>query len=229
MAYTPEAKRTPHTFLHHQRGSSNPFDSSSVPPFDSSFSTPLRARKSPPHSSTPRQLQLDEKPKPEKVVTNPFGDDKDDEEEEEVPVAQDGVDQGQTVSALQEDTVEQEEEKNEQEENTSPLQTPSSLKPTESTSTLKTDDNGLESVTAQHVEGIKHQMSTAFRQELLATLPLKTDSRIGLEVAKLSDPDLNVIQLFGRCLPYVVPNVILAKREVRQYCTLGVCKLSFVC
>ena len=215
MAYTPEAKRTPHTFLHHQRGSSNPFDSS-TPPLDSSFSTPLDSGKPPPLSSTPRRPKQDEKPKPETVGTNPFGEDDNDEE---VSITQDNVDQGQEVSVLQEDMVEQEKlEEDEKEERTTPVQTPTSLKPTESTSTLKTDDNGLDDVTttvAQHEEGIKHRMSVAFRQELLAMLPLKTDSRIGLEVAKLSDPDLDVIRLFARCLPYVVPNVILAKREVR--------------
>lgn len=56
-------------------------------------------------------------------------------------------------------------------------------------------------------------MSVAFRQQLLDTLHLKTDSRIGLEVVKLSDPGVDVIQLLARCLPHVVPNVILAKRE----------------
>jgi hypothetical protein len=56
-------------------------------------------------------------------------------------------------------------------------------------------------------------MSTAFRQELLNTVHLKIDSRIGLEIAKLSDSQCDIVQLIGRCLPYIVPNVILAKRE----------------
>ncbi len=60
-----------------------------------------------------------------------------------------------------------------------------------------------------------YHMSVAFHQQLLNTIPLRTDSRIGVEVAKLSDPELDLVQLLGRCLPHIVPNVILAKREVR--------------
>ena len=59
-----------------------------------------------------------------------------------------------------------------------------------------------------------HQMSVTFRRELLNIFHLKTDSRIGLEVSKLTDPDVDAVQLLGRCLPHIVPNVILAKREV---------------
>ena len=40
------------------------------------------------------------------------------------------------------------------------------------------------------------------------------DSRIGVEVAKLSDPKLDAVSVFALCLPYVVPNMTLAKREV---------------
>ena len=57
-------------------------------------------------------------------------------------------------------------------------------------------------------------MSVVFRQELLNTVHLKIDSRIGLEIAKLSDSQRDVVQLVARCLPHIVPNVILAKREV---------------
>jgi len=59
-----------------------------------------------------------------------------------------------------------------------------------------------------------HQMSVTFRQELLNIFHLKTESRIGLEVAKLTDPNVDLVQLLGRCLPHIVPNVILAKRDV---------------
>ena len=61
----------------------------------------------------------------------------------------------------------------------------------------------------------QYQMSVLFRQELLNTLHLKIASRIGLEIAKLSDSSTDILQLLGRCLPHIVPNVILAKREVR--------------
>ena len=57
-------------------------------------------------------------------------------------------------------------------------------------------------------------MSVVFRQELLNTVHLKIHSRIGLEIAKLSDTKCDIVQLVGRCLPHIVPNVILAKREV---------------
>ena len=59
-------------------------------------------------------------------------------------------------------------------------------------------------------------MSVVFRQELLNTVHLKIDSRIGLEIAKLSDSQYDVVQLVARCLPHIVPNVLLAKREVSQ-------------
>ncbi len=61
-----------------------------------------------------------------------------------------------------------------------------------------------------------HQMSLVFRQELLNVCQAKTDSRIGVEVTKLSDPDLDIVQLLGRSLPHIVPNVNLAKREVNS-------------
>ena len=63
--------------------------------------------------------------------------------------------------------------------------------------------------------GTTLHMSVAFRQELLNTVHLKIDSRIGLEIAKLSDSNRDLVQLVARCLPHIVPNVILAKREVR--------------
>lgn len=65
------------------------------------------------------------------------------------------------------------------------------------------------------IEDIDRNMSVTFRQELLSVVETKIDSKIGIEVSKLADPDLNVIELFGRCLPDIVPNVILAKRDVR--------------
>ena len=73
------------------------------------------------------------------------------------------------------------------------------------------------------------QMSVVFRQELLNTVHLKIDSRIGLEIAKLSDSHCDIVQLIGRCLPHIVPNVILAKREVRRkiHVYICVCLLHF--
>jgi hypothetical protein len=56
-------------------------------------------------------------------------------------------------------------------------------------------------------------MSTAFRQALLATVQTTLNSRLGQEVARLDDAAETPVMVFGRCLPYIVPNVILAKRE----------------
>lgn len=62
----------------------------------------------------------------------------------------------------------------------------------------------------------KLQMSLAFRQELLNNVTqLKTDSRVGVEVAKLTESNFDLVQLLGRSLPHIVPNVNLAKREVK--------------
>ena len=45
--------------------------------------------------------------------------------------------------------------------------------------------------------------------------------RLRLEVARPSDsPEQAVLQM-ARCLPHIVPNVILAKREVRMNVALG--------
>ena len=70
-------------------------------------------------------------------------------------------------------------------------------------------------------ESTKFHMSVAFRQELLNTLLVKTDSRVAVEVGKLCEPGNDSIQLLGRCLPHIVPNVILAKREVRVASLVG--------
>ena len=60
----------------------------------------------------------------------------------------------------------------------------------------------------------KQQMSVTFRQELLRVSQLKADSRIGLEVAKMTEPNFDLVQLLGRALPHIIPNVTLSKREV---------------
>ena len=82
-----------------------------------------------------------------------------------------------------------------------------------SCSTLQNErpDGEMESSSEQSK---KQQMSVAFRQELLGVSQLKTDSRIGLEIAKLTEPNFDLVQLLGRSLPHIVPNVSLSKREV---------------
>ena len=69
---------------------------------------------------------------------------------------------------------------------------------------------------------VKRHMSVEFRRELLSNISLKTDSKIGLEISRLADPDLNIVELLGRCLPDVVKNVILAKREVCCTCIIHI-------
>ena len=50
------------------------------------------------------------------------------------------------------------------------------------------------------------------------TLELKTDSRIGMEESKLADPNIDVVSFISNSISAVVPNVILAKREVWSLC-----------
>ncbi|XP_062500867.1 RAB11-binding protein RELCH homolog isoform X2 [Corticium candelabrum] len=57
------------------------------------------------------------------------------------------------------------------------------------------------------------QMSTAFRQALLASVQTTLNTRLGQEVARLDNRGETPVLVFGRCLPHIVPNVILAKRE----------------
>lgn len=59
-------------------------------------------------------------------------------------------------------------------------------------------------------------MSTTFRQELLNSIRLDTESRVGVEVAKLSDPHVDVIQLLGVNLPLICPYIDVLKKEVRS-------------
>lgn len=105
----------------------------------------------------------------------------------------------------------------------SDMEKPKMTRQMESVATLKTSpgtpraslsipEEELREVTP--VEDIDRNMSIAFRQELLSVIEIKIDSKVGIETSRLSDPELNVIELFGRCLPDIVPNVILAKREV---------------
>lgn len=60
----------------------------------------------------------------------------------------------------------------------------------------------------------QQQMSVRFRQELLSVSQVKTESRVGLEVAKLTESDFDLVQLLDRSLPHIVPTVPISKREV---------------
>lgn len=64
----------------------------------------------------------------------------------------------------------------------------------------------------------QQQMSVSFRRELLSASQVKTESRVGLEVAKMTESDFDLVQLLGRSLPHIVPIVPLSKREVCVVC-----------
>uniref|UniRef100_A0A4W3JBL6 RAB11 binding and LisH domain, coiled-coil and HEAT repeat containing n=1 Tax=Callorhinchus milii TaxID=7868 RepID=A0A4W3JBL6_CALMI len=57
------------------------------------------------------------------------------------------------------------------------------------------------------------QLSPAFHQALLSFCRMAADSRLGSEVSRIADSEKSVMLMLGRCLPHIVPNVLLAKRE----------------
>uniref|UniRef100_A0A8C5PZ53 RAB11 binding and LisH domain, coiled-coil and HEAT repeat containing n=1 Tax=Leptobrachium leishanense TaxID=445787 RepID=A0A8C5PZ53_9ANUR len=57
------------------------------------------------------------------------------------------------------------------------------------------------------------KLSPAFLQALLSFCRMSADSRLGSEVSRISDSENGVLLMLGRCLPHIVPNVLLAKRE----------------
>uniref|UniRef100_A0A8C2GT07 LisH domain and HEAT repeat-containing protein KIAA1468 n=1 Tax=Cyprinus carpio TaxID=7962 RepID=A0A8C2GT07_CYPCA len=57
------------------------------------------------------------------------------------------------------------------------------------------------------------KLSPAFHQALLSFCRMSTDSRLGSEVSRIADSEQSVMLMLGRCLPHIVPNVLLAKRE----------------
>ncbi|XP_072555992.1 RAB11-binding protein RELCH homolog isoform X4 [Paramormyrops kingsleyae] len=57
------------------------------------------------------------------------------------------------------------------------------------------------------------KLSPAFHQALLSFCPMSADSRLGSEVSRIADSAESVTLMLGRCLPHIVPNVLLAKRE----------------
>ncbi|KAM5157223.1 RAB11-binding protein RELCH isoform 2-T2 [Mantella aurantiaca] len=56
-------------------------------------------------------------------------------------------------------------------------------------------------------------LSPAFHQALLSFCRMSADSRLGSEVSRIADSENGVMLMLGRCLPHIVPNVLLAKRE----------------
>uniref|UniRef100_A0A8C7VT49 RAB11 binding and LisH domain, coiled-coil and HEAT repeat containing n=1 Tax=Oncorhynchus mykiss TaxID=8022 RepID=A0A8C7VT49_ONCMY len=57
------------------------------------------------------------------------------------------------------------------------------------------------------------ELSPAFQQALLSFCKMSADSRLGEEVSRMADNEESVMLMLGRCLPHIVPNVLLAKRE----------------
>ncbi|XP_062841442.1 RAB11-binding protein RELCH homolog isoform X2 [Trichomycterus rosablanca] len=57
------------------------------------------------------------------------------------------------------------------------------------------------------------KLAPAFHQELLSFCRMSADSRLGSEVSRIADSEESVMLMLGRCLPHIVPNVLLAKRE----------------
>ncbi|KAM4533958.1 RAB11-binding protein RELCH homolog isoform 5-T5 [Odontesthes bonariensis] len=57
------------------------------------------------------------------------------------------------------------------------------------------------------------KLSPAFQQALLSFCRMCSDSRLGAEVSRIADSEASVMLMLGRCLPHIVPNVLLAKRE----------------
>ncbi|XP_037311437.2 RAB11-binding protein RELCH homolog isoform X5 [Pungitius pungitius] len=57
------------------------------------------------------------------------------------------------------------------------------------------------------------KLSPAFQQALLSFCRMCSDSRLGAEVSRIADSEESVLLMLGRCLPHIVPNVLLAKRE----------------
>uniref|UniRef100_A0A6Q2ZBZ4 LisH domain-containing protein n=1 Tax=Esox lucius TaxID=8010 RepID=A0A6Q2ZBZ4_ESOLU len=57
------------------------------------------------------------------------------------------------------------------------------------------------------------KLSPAFQQALLSFCKMSADSRLGAEVSRIADSEESVMLMLGRCLPHIVPNVLLAKRE----------------
>uniref|UniRef100_S4R4Q9 RAB11 binding and LisH domain, coiled-coil and HEAT repeat containing n=1 Tax=Petromyzon marinus TaxID=7757 RepID=S4R4Q9_PETMA len=63
------------------------------------------------------------------------------------------------------------------------------------------------------LEKPKRKLPETFMRTLMQCCMTTSNSRLGCEVAKIADSEKSVISVLGRCLPHIVPNVLLAKRE----------------
>uniref|UniRef100_A0A6I8PGD2 RAB11-binding protein RELCH n=1 Tax=Ornithorhynchus anatinus TaxID=9258 RepID=A0A6I8PGD2_ORNAN len=66
---------------------------------------------------------------------------------------------------------------------------------------------------AVHFNKPNRKLSPAFHQALLSFCRMSAESRLGSEVSRIADSEKSVMLMLGRCLPHIVPNVLLAKRE----------------
>uniref|UniRef100_A0A8D0GHN7 LisH domain and HEAT repeat-containing protein KIAA1468 n=1 Tax=Sphenodon punctatus TaxID=8508 RepID=A0A8D0GHN7_SPHPU len=66
---------------------------------------------------------------------------------------------------------------------------------------------------AVHFDKPNRKLSPAFHQALLSFCRMSAESRLGSEVSRIADSEKSVMLMLGRCLPHIVPNVLLAKRE----------------
>uniref|UniRef100_A0A4W4GIG9 LisH domain and HEAT repeat-containing protein KIAA1468 n=1 Tax=Electrophorus electricus TaxID=8005 RepID=A0A4W4GIG9_ELEEL len=66
---------------------------------------------------------------------------------------------------------------------------------------------------AEQITQLQRKLSPAFHQALLSFCHTSADSRLGSEVSCIADSEESVMLMLGRCLPHIVPNVLLAKRE----------------
>ncbi|XP_008274522.1 lisH domain and HEAT repeat-containing protein KIAA1468 homolog, partial [Stegastes partitus] len=73
--------------------------------------------------------------------------------------------------------------------------------------------NKLKSQPPVQFDQPNRKLSPAFLQALLSFCRMCSDSRLGAEVSRIADSEESVMLMLGRCLPHIVPNVLLAKRE----------------
>ncbi|XP_021509674.1 RAB11-binding protein RELCH isoform X4 [Meriones unguiculatus] len=73
--------------------------------------------------------------------------------------------------------------------------------------------SSVPSKTTVHFDQPNRKLSPAFHQALLSFCRMSADSRLGSEVSRIADSEKSVMLMLGRCLPHIVPNVLLAKRE----------------
>uniref|UniRef100_A0A8C7QA97 RAB11 binding and LisH domain, coiled-coil and HEAT repeat containing n=1 Tax=Oncorhynchus mykiss TaxID=8022 RepID=A0A8C7QA97_ONCMY len=102
--------------------------------------------------------------------------------------------------------------------------------PTESTPPTQTISNPTHTSSQSHAklksrgtvvfDQPNRKLSPAFQQALLSFCKMSADSRLGAEVSRIADNEESVMLMLGRCLPHIVPNVLLAKREDLTVCIL---------